>query len=343
MPDARAEVAIEGRRCSCSPADQTAGLVVDGSAELNLRPIHGTCVSMARLGLLVVAILAASTSCQDCRESEPSVAATDGSLRASLDGSSTMSTDTGGATGSPRDDGSTVDARNAIAREDSNDGGSPALDEPRDDPREISQKALDAADVNAVIQGTKGERHWKTKVDAPTQEFVKAISGSFDSWGKVLIQLSAADQRSEADEICEAIVELRDHLGAKLLPVERYDSFIRDRFWVEPYRVETAQFFEPVRYHPTDDRILKLIRLSAYREGQVVRRYYLEKSSFTAPPTYSLGRADDDTREHQVVENYGAARPSYWQVKARVIVDLDGREDESDVGSSGTPSNTSER
>lgn len=284
---------------------------------------------MARLGLLVVTVLVTSTSCHDCGEGDPSIVTIDGSSRTQIDGPSSSSIDAGGAEGPTRYDGSAIDGVDATSTGFPLDGGSTTLDEPRDSPRESSGKALRSADVRAVIQQTRDERRWKTKVDRPTQEFVKAISGAFDSWGKVLTQLSAADQRSEADELCQAIVDLRDHLGAKLLPVERYDSFIRDRFWVEPYRVEAAQFFEPVRYHPTDSRILKILRLSAYREGHVFRRYYLEMSSITDRPTYTLGRADDSTREHQVVEDYGAERPTYWQVKERASFDLGVREDRS--------------
>ena len=211
------------------------------------------------------------------------------------------------------------------------DASTPALDaEARSVPEASSlerqvpdTRPIDEAAVEETLGQIAEQRRWKEHVEGPTQTFIKTIGPAFDEWSKVLVQLSSEGRNDEADRICGAIVALRNHLGPKLLPVERYDSFIRDRFWLGQHRIEAAQFFEPVRYYPTDDRIMKIYRLSVYGVDHVVRRYYLEQSKLGPSSSYVLGRAEGETNEHRVISTFGDAEPTYWQVKERTIADLE--------------------
>jgi hypothetical protein len=179
-------------------------------------------------------------------------------------------------------------------------------------------------EVARVAAEIEGERRWQAIVTEPTRPFLDAVGPRFDEWADVLARLSAAGQRDEADRLCAAIVGLRGHWGPALFPVDRYNAFVRDRFWVGGWRVEAAQFFEPVRFYPDDDRIVKLHRLSVYERDRVVRRYFLERSAQDGVPYHVLGRTDVATNAHQQVQPYGAAEPPYWAVMERTVADLTG-------------------
>lgn len=184
---------------------------------------------------------------------------------------------------------------------------------------------VDAAVVEDVRAQILAERRWATLVTSPTNEFVTAIGPRFDEWSRALIALSAAGQQAEADRLCEAILELRNHLGPAILPVERFDSFLRDRAWVAGRRVEAAQFFEPSRLYPGDERVLTLYRLSVYEEDRVIARYYLERVTFEGGTSHVVGVVDAVTSEHVVVARLGIEEPSYWVVRERALRDVEER------------------
>jgi hypothetical protein len=191
----------------------------------------------------------------------------------------------------------------------------------------MSSKAspVDAATVESVRAKIVAERRWATLVTAPTNEFVTAIGPLFDEWSRVLVALSAAGQQADADGLCAAIVELRNHLGVAILPVERFDSFLRDRFWAANRRVEAAQFFEPMRLHPGDGRVLTLYRLSVYEDDRVIVRYYLERVTLDGEDGYVLGLVDAGTSEHSEIARLGPDEPSYWVVRDRTLRDVEER------------------
>jgi hypothetical protein len=184
---------------------------------------------------------------------------------------------------------------------------------------------VDAATLDAVRAQILAERRWASLVTAPTNEFVTAIGPRFDEWSRVLIALSAAGQRAEADELCEAVMGLRAHWGPAIFPIERFDAFIRDRFWAGSRRLEAAQFFEPLRLHPGDARILTLYRLSLYEGDQVIARYYLERITIDQTTRYALGRVEAADGEHVDVAQLGAEEPSYWTVRDRTLLDAQER------------------
>jgi hypothetical protein len=189
-------------------------------------------------------------------------------------------------------------------------------------PTAAAAKPVDQATVQAVLKEIAGARSWKTKVSQPTPEFLEAVAPQFEHWRGVLTSLSAAAQHDEADRICAAIVELRDHWGTAIFPSDKFNAFGRDRFEMGAFRVDAAQFFEPMSFHVGDDSIKKLLRFSVYQGEQVVKRYYLERSQMTDQPYYVLGRSDVATGKHQQVQPYGAQAPSYWTLKERMIADL---------------------
>lgn len=86
--------------------------------------------------------------------------------------------------------------------------------------------------------------------------------------------------------------------------------------------VAAAQFFDPTPFYPGDDSLMKLYRFSVYDGGEVSARYYLECSNLQGD-YYVLGRSDATSGAHSQVQPY-AKKPTYWELRARVIEDLGG-------------------
>ena len=187
--------------------------------------------------------------------------------------------------------------------------------------RANSTRAAGGADVDLVLGQIQEARHWKGKVDSPTDEFLNAVGPQFDRWREVLTELSSADRRADADRICAAIHELQRDWGAKLFPLERFEAFGRDRFVFRDLRIDAAEFFAPVPYYPGDATIVKLFRFSVYRANKVVLRYYLEKSNILEV-FYVLTRVDPASNSHAQIKPYGRAAPDYWDLKHNVLNDL---------------------
>ncbi len=77
-----------------------------------------------------------------------------------------------------------------------------------------------------------------------------------------------------------------------IFPLATYDAFIRDSFTIDGLRIDAAEFFEPVPFYAGDNSIMKLYRFSVYNGDEVVTRYYLEESKFTASPFYVSGKSE---------------------------------------------------
>ena len=169
--------------------------------------------------------------------------------------------------------------------------------------------------VRAALAEIEGQYRWK---DAPSRkDFSAAVEPKFVQWAELLARLSSTGQREEADRICAAIVALWNHLGSDLV---RGDAFLRDRFSVGEYRVDAAQFFEPVPFSAGVDMIMKLYRFSLYKDGKVVARYYLEHSQLDGKPAnsyYVLTFAEPGS--HRQIRPYGRELPTYWTLKEVVV------------------------
>ena len=180
---------------------------------------------------------------------------------------------------------------------------------------------VEADKVKSALAEIQDEYRWKGA--ASPADFAADANPKFDRWGALLARLSSADQRAEADRICAAIVALWKHLGQDML---RAEAFIRDRFFVDEYRVDAAQFFQPVPFYPGDDKIMKLYRFSLYRGDQVVARYYLEHSQLDGKSENSYYVLTfTEPRTHQQVRPYGPELPTYWALKDAMLQHMAGR------------------
>ncbi len=160
----------------------------------------------------------------------------------------------------------------------------------------------------------------KRPTSTTSEDLMRDLAPKFQRWAALMTDLSAVGQHAEADRIATAIIEMRNAIDPAFFPRNSPDAFVRDRFPAGPYRVDAAQFFEPVRYYPDDDRIMKLYRFSVYMGETVVARYYLERSTL-AEDYYVLGYTDHAVF-HRQVKPYGPHLPSYAELKTSVLADL---------------------
>jgi hypothetical protein len=172
------------------------------------------------------------------------------------------------------------------------------------------------ARIRREIEAAKG---WKTKVSGPAKPFLQAVLPQLGKWCDAIAAYSAAGKRKKADAVAAAIVALRNHWGKKLLPPKRFDAFSRETMRVGALRVWAAQYFEPVPYYKNDPRILKYYRFTVYRKKRIVSRYFLERSRLRQA-FFVLGQ---QTRtRHRQVKPFGSRKPTYWEVRAAVLADL---------------------
>ena len=183
---------------------------------------------------------------------------------------------------------------------------------------ERSGPTLEAEEVRRTLEQISEARAWRERISEPTEPFINEVSERFDDWAGVLAQLSSSGQRGEADQICDAIVALRAHWGPRRFPPERYDSFLRDRFWLGGRRIEGAQFFEPVRW----EGALALFRWSEWSEDSVLRRYHLLRRRRDGRLTYVLLATDVESGEDRRLRRWDETSPGYWVPMAEVMADL---------------------
>ncbi len=174
--------------------------------------------------------------------------------------------------------------------------------------------------VDAVLAEIKTEERWRERVATPTPEFRDAVVQNFSRWQELLTRLSGERRHDEADRIVQALIALRAAWGDKLVPLDRYDAFIRDRFLVGTHQIDAAQFFAPTPLYSGERGGMKLLRFSVYEGDRVVARYYLERSDVAGKLNVLTCKSIDG--KHRQVQPYGNTAPSYWELKRRVISDL---------------------
>ena len=180
---------------------------------------------------------------------------------------------------------------------------------------------------------------WREQFDHPSSEFLSLMDGLYMECQLHLTVLSArgdVDSRREADTIVSEMVALRNYWGPRLLPSSTCNAFVRERIpltlGVEQrhFRIDCAQFFEPVPFYSNQQRsscpgeLMKLYRFSVYNvaTNDIVLRYYLERSK-TSQYYHVLCFMDDNC--HGQVKPYGTEPPPYWEVRQSMLDNLNVR------------------
>lgn len=187
-----------------------------------------------------------------------------------------------------------------------------------------------------VMANLKKAYEWHDRFDGPSQEFLSLMDRLYMECQVHLSNLSSKgdpESRQEADIIVHEMILVRNCWGTKLLPNSICNAFVRERIphTVDrrQFRVDCAQFFEPVPFYgsqQTDNpgELMKLYRFSVYdlSRNEVVLRYYLERSNVTQ--LYHVLCFTCDNYRGQVYP-YGSECPSYWEVREHMIEDVRSR------------------
>ena len=181
---------------------------------------------------------------------------------------------------------------------------------------------------------------WKDRYYQPTQEFLSLMDNLFMECQVHLTLMSTrktSESMAEADALVEEMIALRNHWGTDLLPVTTCNAFVRERIsltiGIHQYRIDCAQFFEPVPFHvesaETMGQAMKLFRFSVYdlTKNEIVMRYYLERNN-AANLFYALCYISGNTKAQ--VHPYGQMCPKYWDIRQHMLVDVCSRLDQKD-------------
>ena len=187
-----------------------------------------------------------------------------------------------------------------------------------------------------IYQNLKKSYSWREQFDQPSQEFLALMDRLYMECQLHLTALSTRDAieyRREADMIIQEMITVRNYWGPKLLPNSICNAFVRERIPVKlgtaadrQYRIDCAQFFEPVPFYGAQQagnpgELMKIFRFSVYdlARNEVVLRYYLERSNVTQ--LYHVLCFTCENCRGQV-HPYGTEVPSYWAIRQRMLGDV---------------------
>ena len=183
-----------------------------------------------------------------------------------------------------------------------------------------------------LYNGIKAYYKLKERYDHPSKEFLREMDKLFMEVQLYLTELSARSATSshkEADSLVEELIALRNHWGLTLLPLNVCNTFVRERIQLTVngvrYRIDCAQFFEPVPFFsspsaPSSGELMKLFRFSIYEmsRNEVIMRYYLERSNVVQ--FYHVLCSSWGNQRGQVY-GFGSECPSYWALHDKMIQD----------------------
>jgi len=168
-----------------------------------------------------------------------------------------------------------------------------------------------------IYQNLKKAYAWKDQFETHTQEFLSLMDRLYMECQLHLTALSSRDNveyRREADMIVQEMIIVRNQWGPELLPNSICNAFVRERIPVKlnvvpdrQYRIDCAQFFEPVPFYGPQQvgnpgELMKLFRFSVYDLLHVL--------CFTC----------ENCRGQ--VHPYGTEIPSYWDIRQRMLGDV---------------------
>lgn len=185
-----------------------------------------------------------------------------------------------------------------------------------------------------LLYGIRDAYRFKDDFDRPTKSFLERMDKLFMDCQVFLTELSSRDSvqsRGEADAVVEELTALRNHWGTQLLPLSVCNAFVRERIYLNigmtKYRIDCAQFFEPVPFYTNASQsqnvgdLMKLYRFSVYdlSRNDIILRYYLERSNVIQlyhVLCYTMGG------HRGQVAPFGTECPSYWDLRKHMINDL---------------------
>lgn len=183
-----------------------------------------------------------------------------------------------------------------------------------------------------LLQQLTSAYEWKERYTYSCQEFLALMDKLFMECQMHLSALSShvdTESRKEVDALVREMIVLRKHWGPQLLPNSVCNAFVRERIPLslgtdkQQFRIDCAQFFEPVPFYGTpgdSGGLMKLFRFSVYdlSKNVVVLRYYLEQSNIEQ--LYHVLCYVHDSQRGQV--HPYTELPSYWELRQHMLDDI---------------------
>ena len=142
-----------------------------------------------------------------------------------------------------------------------------------------------------------------------------------------IFSTNTEELQKEADAIVNELISLCNHWGPSLFP-SNMTALARERIFLtigfKQYRIDSAQYFEPIPYYASDagnnpGELMKLYRFSVYdlSTEEIIMRYFLERSNLVQL-YHALCFADPSGSRGQLVP-YGVLCPTYCELKTQVV------------------------
>ena len=182
-----------------------------------------------------------------------------------------------------------------------------------------------------LYSAIKEAYRWKDRYDSPTSDFLTEMDKLFMDCQVHLSELSnthTPSARREVDYLVQELVALRYHWGRQMLPMSVCNAFVRERIilnlGLQSYRIDCAQFFEPIPYtEPLQAarELVKIYRFSVYdlSRNEVILRYFLERSKEKQVYHHILSYSQGSERGQ--IKPYGSQCPDYWSIRSDMIAD----------------------
>ena len=200
------------------------------------------------------------------------------------------------------------------------------------------EEVLKSGRGKELLRDLREAYSWKNRYRHASHEFLSKMDRLFMECQLHLTAVSCQEEniidgRREADALVQEMLLLRNHWGSQLLPSHVCNAFVRERIPLtlgterRQFRVDCAQFFDPVPFYPNSDNpgeLMKLFRFSVYDvdKGEVVLRYYLERSNVIQ--LYHVLCFTCENYRGQV-HPYGTEVPCYWEVRQHMLEDVKSR------------------
>lgn len=189
-----------------------------------------------------------------------------------------------------------------------------------------------------ILGDIKDAYKWKDKYQSTCQELLDEIDHLFFKSQQHMTKLSSLgtkEAQKEVDAIVEELINLRNHLGPALFP-PNMTALARESIELtlggKEYRIDTAQYFEPIPYYSGDNsgenfgELMKLYRFSVYNlsDNSIILRYFLERSNVLQ--LYHV-LCFTTAEIHGQLKPYGTECPDYWDQREQVLLDMKRRYD----------------
>lgn len=182
-------------------------------------------------------------------------------------------------------------------------------------------------------------KEWKERMvseNPPTVAFEKALTETL-SYCSAAFSIIRDDRQffDHAEQLALAIVEMRNHLGRNIMPLEKFHGFSRGTFETGGQTLCSAQYYEEIPFygpprqpHNEEGQITKIYEWKLINKpkagittGTPVKCvYYLEKGRLLGSCYYVLGMSAPGV--HATIKTFHGEIPSFFMLEETIVRNL---------------------